>query len=163
MSCFRCNIWEHEGNHKETKYEKVWKCYQLFDSRPHKNLEETKAYLQYCLNAEYCWAITLKEDGEPIGAIDLVGINSIGVPEIGYVLMYDKWGKGIMTEAVKAVVEELFRNGYKKVGACHNIDNPASGRVMEKAGMKYVRSCMAQRKFGSDEQCEVRCYEISAE
>lgn len=68
-----------------------------------------------------------------------------------------------MIEAVKAVVEELFKNGYKKVGACHNIDNPASGRVMEKAGMKYVRSCMAQRKFGSDEQCEVRCYEISAE
>jgi len=86
------------------------------------------------------------------------------IPELpGIVLMYDKWGKGIMTEAVKAVVGELFRNGYQKVGACHNIDNPASGRVMEKAGMKYVRSCMAQKKFGSDEQCEVRCYEISAE
>lgn len=63
----------------------------------------------------------------------------------------------------KDVAWELFKNGYKKIGACHNIDNPASGRVMEKAGMKYVRSCMAQRKFGSDEQCEVRCYEISAE
>jgi RimJ/RimL family protein N-acetyltransferase len=129
---------------------------------PHKSLEETQAYLQICLNAEYCWAITLKENDEPIGVIDLVGINSVGVPEIGYVLMHDKWGQGIMTEAVKAVVEELFKNGYKKVGACHNIDNPASGRVMEKAGMKYVRSCMAQRKFGSDEQCEVRCYGISA-
>ena len=58
------------------------------------------------MNAEYCWAITLKEDGEPIGAINLVGINSVGVPETGYMLMYDKWGKGIMTEAVKAVVEE---------------------------------------------------------
>ncbi len=69
---------------------------------PHKSPEETQAYLQICLNAEYCWAITLKENDEPIG-------------------------------------------------------------VMEKAGMKYVRSCMAQRKFGSDEQCEVRCYEISAE
>lgn len=98
---------------------------------------------------------------EPIGCIDLVGTNSYGVPEIGYVLAYDHRGKGIMTEAVKAAIDELFRCGFDKVGACHCVDNPASGRVMEKCGMIYVRTCTAQKKFGSDEQCEVKCYEIS--
>ncbi len=128
---------------------------------PHKSIAETEEYLNMCINAEYNWAITLKGNDEPIGAIDLVGTNSVGVPEIGYVLQHDYWGKGLMTEAVKAVIDELFRNGFDKVGACHSIDNPASGKVMEKCGMVYTRNCMAQRKFGSDEQCEVRCYEIS--
>lgn len=127
---------------------------------PHKSIAETEDYLKFCIDAEYCWAITLKDKNEPIGAIDLVGINSVGVHEIGYVLMYEHWGQGLMTEAVKAVIEELFSNGFDKIGACHNIDNPASGRVMEKSGMVYVGNRMAQKKFGSDEKCEVKCYEI---
>lgn len=36
-------------------------------------------------------------------------------------------------------------------------------RVMEKCGMKYVRTSTAQKKFGSDEQCEVKCYEIGGQ
>lgn len=127
---------------------------------PHTSIEVTEEYLKMCLGVEYCWAITLKDKDEPIGCVDLVGINSFGVPEIGYVLSYDYWGNGIMTEAVKAVLGELFRCGFDKVGACHCVDNPASGKVMEKSGMTYVRNCMAQKKFGSDEQCEVKCYEI---
>lgn len=128
---------------------------------PHKSIKETEEYLDLCIDKEYCWAITLKDCDEPIGAIDLVGTNSDGAAEIGYVLKHDCWGKGLMTEAVKAVIKELFRNGFDKVCACHNVDNPASGKVMEKCGMIYTRSCMAQRKFGSDEQCKVKYYEIS--
>ncbi len=127
----------------------------------HKSIAETKAYLQMCFETEYSWAITLKDTDEPIGCIDVVGVNSVGVPEIGYVLCYDYWGKGIMTEVVEAVIKELFRCGFDKVGACHCVDNPASGRVMEKCGMTYVRNMMAQKKFDSDELCEVRCFEIS--
>lgn len=129
---------------------------------PHKSISETEEFLNWelCSGKEYSWAITLKENDEPIGSIDLVGVNSFGVPEIGYVLTYSYWGQGIMTEAVKAVIAELFRNGFEKIGACHKVDNPASGRVMEKCGMTYVRNYTAQKKFGSDEQCEVKFYEI---
>lgn len=128
---------------------------------PHNSIAETEDYLKMCLKSEYSWAITLNNTDEPIGSIDVVGVNSAGIPEIGYVLAYDYWGKGIMTESVSAVLNELFRCGFEKVGACHRVDNPDSGRVMEKCGMIYVRNCMTQRKFGSNEQCEVRCYEIS--
>lgn len=114
-----------------------------------------------CLNAEYSWAITLKKKDEPIGCIDVVGISPDGVPEIGYVLMYDKWGKGIMTEAVEGVIKELFKCGFQKVSACHHVENLASGKVMQKCGMSYTGTCMALKKFGSDEQCEVAYYEIS--
>ena len=126
----------------------------------HKDISETREYLKMCLSAQYCWAITLKGRDEPIGAADVVGVNSAGVTEIGYVLSHEHWGKGLMTEAVKAVTDELFRLGFDRIGACHDVNNPASGRVMEKCGMKYVRRDMAQRKFGSDETTEVLVYEL---
>lgn len=127
---------------------------------PHKSVSETESYLDMCVGKEYCWAITLKDNDEPIGCVDLVGVNSFGVPEIGYNLAYDFWNKGIMTEAVEAAIGELFKNGFEKIGACHRVDNPASGRVMEKCKMKYVCTCTQRKKFASDEECEVKYYEI---
>ena len=129
---------------------------------PHENISVTenllKMYLGEAENGfQYRWAITLADTGKLIGCIDIVDIEQC---EIGYVLSYDFWGKGIMTETVKAVINELFRCGFDRVTARHAVDNPASGRVMEKCGMKYIGNDMIQRKFGSDEMCEVRCYEI---
>ena len=49
-------------------------------------------YLKLCLEMQYSWAITLKGNDEPIGCIDVVGENSVGVQEVGYVLAYDHWG-----------------------------------------------------------------------
>lgn len=127
---------------------------------PHNNVSETEMFLNYCMGAEYCWAITLKDKDEPIGCIDIVRMSEDNEPELGYVLGHDYWGKGIMTEVLKAVIAELFECGFKKVEACHNIDNPASGKVMEKAGMTYSRNSMGLKKFGSDELVEVKYYEI---
>ena len=127
---------------------------------PHTSLSETEQYLNICMNSQYCWAITLKEKDEPVGCIDVVSRNSMGTCEIGYVLSYEFWSKGIMTEALKAVISELFECGFDVIGACHALDNPASGKVMEKSGLTYVRNAMALKKFGSDELVEVKCYEI---
>lgn len=86
----------------------------------------------------YNWAITTRE-GEPIGNISAVsGSEAIGSVEIGYCLSRAHWGGGIMTEALKAVigyfVEEI---GANRVEARYDVENPASGRVMVKAGMTY--------------------------
>ena len=43
----------------------------------------------------------------------------------------------------------------------HHIDNHASGRVMEKCGMRFVGLSKTQAKFGSDEECDVKCYELN--
>ena len=42
-----------------------------------------------------------------------------------------------MSEALKAMIDLLFASGVHKVNACHIPENIASGRVMEKCGMKY--------------------------
>lgn len=86
----------------------------------------------------YNWAIVPKEKGQPIGSISVVNqYDDSGKCEIGFCIGRKLWGLGIMTEALVAVMDFLFNEvGYNRVQAYHHVDNPASGRVMIKAGMK---------------------------
>ena len=88
----------------------------------------------------YNWAIVLKENGpEPIGNISVVGIdNKVDAAMMGYCMSRAHWGKGVMTEALTAVIDFFFDEvGFNRIDADHAVDNPASGRVMEKSGMRY--------------------------
>ena len=58
--------------------------------------------------------------------------------EVGYFISPKEWNKGYATEALKAAINELFRIGFKYVQAGHFEENPASGRVMQKAGMRLI-------------------------
>lgn len=126
---------------------------------PHKSVAETEAYLKEAIDKEFVWAITLAGNDEPIGCVD-VSFSSEAVPEIGYALAHDYWKQGLMTEAAGAIIGELFRCGFPKVGACCFEDNPASAHVLEKCGMKHVRSFMELKKHGSTKKLEVKYYEI---
>ena len=60
-------------------------------------------------------------------------------PEIGCWLARDAWGEGLATEAVQAALDWARRSwGLRAVAAGHFADNPASGRVLEKAGFLYT-------------------------
>lgn len=126
----------------------------------HKDIKETENYVKTALNNPYAWVIVLKSNNEIIGTIDLIGKNDFGVYEIGYVLAYKYWNNGYMSESLNAVINYLFDNGFNKLGACHHIDNIASGKVMKKCGMKYKTSFEMKRKFNLDELCTVDYYEI---
>ncbi len=133
---------------------------------PHESIKVTEELLtMYLDNAakgfEYQWAITLKGSDEPVGGIDVVDITEDGcTAEMGYVLSYEHWNKGYITEALSAVIEHLFSRGFTSVIACHHVDNPASGRVMEKCGMRYFKNSRGIAKFGSKELCDVKYYKI---
>jgi [ribosomal protein S5]-alanine N-acetyltransferase len=59
--------------------------------------------------------------------------------EMGYGLRKPSWGKGYATEIVQALVRRAFGElGANVVVACVTIDNVASVRVLEKAGLKRV-------------------------
>ena len=91
----------------------------------------------------YKWAICLKENPEQvIGDISIVEIDEIDSScEIGYILGKNYWGRGMMTEALKAVLDFCFTQAdFQKVRARYASLNPASGRVMEKAGMSYLKT-----------------------
>ena len=80
----------------------------------------------------FVYAVAL--DDRLIGFLNEVDISGSAV-EVGYVIARPEWNKGYATEALKAVIEELFRLGFTAVRAGYFEGNAASRRVMEKAGM----------------------------
>ena len=85
------------------------------------------------------WAIEWKENGSVIGNISVVKfIEETETADIGYCMGRAYWGRGIMPEALRAVTDFLFDTvGVNRVTACHDANNPKSGRVMQKAGLKF--------------------------
>jgi RimJ/RimL family protein N-acetyltransferase len=107
--------------------------------RPHKDIQETEDFLNRCVQAwaeqsEFPWAITLKGTGELIG---MVGLRIDGFKaDLGYVLGRRWWGNGFATEAVSAIVNwSMSQPTIYRVWAMCDVENAASARVLEKAGM----------------------------
>ena len=110
-------------------YEKVETAYQILDLWTE----------EYKKPNYYQWMIVLKELGEPIGSISVVRQSDrVEEAEIGYCIGSPWWHRGITTEALSAVIEYLFLEvGMNRVAARHDPNNPHSGGVMRKCGMKY--------------------------
>lgn len=84
----------------------------------------------------YNWAITL--DGKAVGNIDVIKIYD-NTAYMGWQISPKHWNKGMVTEAAKAVFDFLFSQiGIEAIEACHIDENIASGRVMQKTGMKLI-------------------------
>lgn len=130
---------------------------------PLKNLHETKEFLQnnfldyYGKLSAYRYAICLKNDNRPIGYIWISDGDS---KDFGYGLKKEFWHQGIVTEAAKAVVERIKSAGYMYITATHDINNPYSGEVMKKIGMKYKYSYV-ERCFPKDISVTFRMYQLN--
>ena len=107
---------------------------------PHRSLDETRKFLeQYCeagwkAGTVFSWLITILDGGHAAGIIDfrLTACRA----EVGYVLARRHWGRGFMTEAAGAVVEWVIAQPeIHRVWATVDLENVASQRVLEKAGM----------------------------
>lgn len=110
---------------------------------PVRTLEEAEAFYReryaaaYQRPKGYDYAICLKTDDVPIGYVNL-GLSD--GHDLGYGLRRDFWGQGIAAEAALAVIERARHDGLTFVTATHDVNNPASGAVMRKAGMRYCYS-----------------------
>lgn len=82
----------------------------------------------------YNYAVCLKTDKVPVG---YVNVNMNDSYDLGYGLSKALWHKGIITEACQAVISQLKRDGIPYITATHDINNPRSGSVMKRLGMKY--------------------------
>lgn len=101
----------------------------------------------------YNWAIYLKSNKQVIGSISVETSNDKEQScEVGYCIGKSFWGRGIVVEALYAVMHYLFSEvGYEMIFAKHDVLNIASGRVMQKAGMHYVKTIhdVGRRRDGS--------------
>ena len=110
---------------------------------PAKSIEETKKFYEeryaskYALPQAYAYAICLKNDDCPIGYIN---VDMEEHHDFGYGLRREFWHNGIATEAGKAVIEQVRKDGLPYITATHDRNNPRSGGVMRKLGMKYQYS-----------------------
>jgi len=108
--------------------------------RSHKNIEQTEAILIWAITAwngdeRFPFMVILKESGGVIGMIDPhIESHKVG---IGYVMSRAYQGKGYMTESARAIIEWAFQQPtIYRVYATTDMENIASRRVMEKAGMQ---------------------------
>ena len=111
----------------------------------------------------YQWAIVPKSTGEPIGSLSVVRQNDdLRQCEIGYCMGKRWWGHGLMAEAVRAVLRYLILDvGMIRVQAKHDVNNPNSGRVMQKAGMTF-EGILRQADRNNTGFCDVAVYSILA-
>ena len=91
-------------------------------------------------------------EGKLIGFLNNTEITDNHI-EVGYAFHPDDWNRGYATEAMTAMIAELFRLGFPAVRAGYFEENPASGRVMEKSGMQRIEYSDTIEYRGKNHRC----------
>lgn len=121
--------------------------YQLSDAEDFlswvKNANGRSAFRAICLRSEI---------ENLLGIISYEWSEEKRDSEIGYWLLPEHWGNGLMSEAVNAMVDHAFNGSdVERIVACFFDENPASGRVLLKAGFVAVGRCKAFSKSRDSE------------
>ena len=137
---------------------------------PHKNVEESREIIRTLFNNDTTWAIFLKETNEIIGAIgygpscDCNLPARDGEPIVGYWIAKPYWNHGICTEALRLMIDNIRKTtDIPSLISGHFVDNPASGRVMEKCGFVATgETCIDETQYmGKDRPIRVLRLELS--
>ena len=116
---------------------------------PHESVAYSRGYIKAVFDYEnirtYQWGIELT--GRLIGSVSVVGVDDHDQKAVmGYCVARKHWSCGYATEAAKAVLTFMFLQvGVNRMEASHSVNNPASGRVLEKAG--FLREGLARAYY----------------
>lgn len=132
--------------------EEVRKTYMVPDFESREQAERMFTHLRDCSldKSRFVYGIYLKDT--LVGFLNDVETDSDTV-ELGYVIHPDCQNHGYATEALSAAIAELFRIGFSCVRAGYFEENPASGRVMEKSGMRRIEKIDEIPYRGAVHQC----------
>ena len=121
----------------------------------HKTKEETQAILTAFINGKKTFAI--ERGGKVIGSLGiekydeekLLEFSDKSGRELGFVLSKAYWGNGYMAEAVRAVIDYLFKQvGLDFIACRYFTDNPQSKRVQEKCGFAFYKYSKYTTAYG---------------
>ena len=132
----------------------------------HQSIHQTRGYVRFLLK-QYrsgqpgSFVIELAQERKVIGTIGFMWIQQENrSAEVGYSLSRAYWNRGLMTEALRALLgfgfEQLHLN---RIEAQHESDNPASGRVMAHVGMRH-EGRLRQRVYNKGRYADVELYAI---
>ena len=138
---------------------------QMAGWKPHENREESLERVRHFIDGKRTFA--LEYEGKVIGSLGIERYNEEKHPEfddkrcreIGYVLSKAYWGRGLMPEAVRKVIEYLFEDVKLDVIFCgHFLSNHQSARVQEKCGFHHYAFGKYETKLGTIEDEEVNVF-----
>lgn len=134
-----------------------------------KDISEAKEYCRFMMKRYRCdqpssWGIIEKATDRLVGTIGYMDYNEDNATvEVGYSLARWMWNGGYMTEALSRVIAYTFdAMDINRIEAQHELDNPSSGRVMEKCGM-LKEGIMRQRLYNKGRYVDVALYAILKE
>ena len=135
--------------------------------KPHSDVLESLKIIKSVFIPNNVWAITIKQNGKVIGSVGLepdkkrVGIKS---HELGFALSKEFWGRGVMTEAAKAVIHFGFSAyGLDLVSVCTAPSNKRSQSVIQKCGFIYEGTLRDAYKVYDGSLRDTKCYSILKE
>lgn len=132
----------------------------------HTSIHQTRNYIRFLIRqyrnaSPGTFAIALRDSGKVIGTIGFMWVQTDNrSAEVGYSLSRQYWNQGYMSEALQAIVDFGFdRLNLNRIEAQHECDNPASGHVMQHAGMRR-EGTLRQRIFNKGRYVDVDLYAI---
>ena len=136
--------------------------------KPHESKTESLEIMQTLFINKYeSWAIVHKKSGKVIGSIGYEPDPrrpEINCKELGYAMGEDYWGKGIMTEAAKAVLRYGFEIlALDMVSIYRNPQNERSGRVIDKCGFRFEGILRQAYKIYDGTIRDISCYSMTKE
>jgi len=133
---------------------------------PHRSLAETRSFVRFLqsrIRAGYpsSWVVQLKSGGPVIGTIGFIWYSDENrSAELGYSFSREYWNRGFASQALKSVIDASFRSlPLNRIEAQHDVRNPASGRVMEKCGLRQ-EGILRNRILNKGEYADVALYAI---
>ena len=129
----------------------------------HQNKAESETILKMFIDHKKTLELELKENGKVIGSLGIERVkDEPEIPgellgrELGYVLSKEYWGRGLMPEAVQAVIDYCFRIlGYDYLTCAHFVRNGQSRRVIEKAGFTFLKEVKSETRYGTVEDTKL--------
>ncbi len=135
--------------------------------KPHESMDESKSILSNFIDDDEVLAIVWKENNKVIGSLGLHKDqlrSADNVRMLGYVLSEDYWGRGIITEASRALMAYAFTDlGLLMLTVHHYSYNQKSRRVIEKCGFAYEGTLRHCTQIYNGNTYDLVCYSMTKE
>ena len=130
---------------------------------PHQSVDESRDVINNVFHNATTWAIVLRETDKVVGAIGYGPSCDCDLPArpdeptVGYWVGKEYWNQGICTESLALLIDRIVNHtGIKSLVSGHYVDNPASGRVMEKCGFVATGECCTSPSLYGDSNRVIR-------
>lgn len=120
---------------------------------------DADAFVERCAAQDRRRENTFLIESERDGPVGVVGFfrDREPYPEVGYWIGRPYWGRGYATEALEAALAWASASWRKRaIAAGHFVDNPASGRVLGKAGFLYTGEVRLAKSLARGEEAATR-------